>query len=336
MHEANFCHAAPDGAIQCDLCRHYCRIRTGVSGLCRVRRNVDGHLFTLNFGRAVAQTADPVEKKPLYHFMPGTMTWSFGTPGCNFRCANCQNWQISQMIPDERTIPFTAPEEIVRNALRAGCPSISFAYTEPTIFAEYALEIMKRSKLAGLKNIWVSNGYLSLTCLEAIHPWLDAINVDLKSMDDAFYRRICGAHLAPVLDSLRHIYRSGVHQEVTTLLIPGHSDDPAMLERLATFIVRDLGPEVPWHVIPFWPHISWKMHDTPPTADEAIDIARGVGRKAGLHSVYAGTAHNDTLCAQCGSQLLARKVNCLTGYRIERFDTGGYCPACYAPTPIKM
>jgi pyruvate formate lyase activating enzyme len=293
-------------------------------------------LFTLTFGRAVSQTADPVEKKPLYHFMPGTMTWSFGTPGCNFRCANCQNWQISQIIPDERTIPFIAPEEIVRNALSAECPSISCTYTEPAIFAEYALEIMKLSRPAGLKNIWVSNGYLSLNCLEAIQPWLDAINVDLKSMDDAFYRRICGAQLAPVLDSLRHIYRSGVHLEVTTLVIPGHSDDPAMLERLAAFIVHDLGPEVPWHVIPFWPHVSWKMNDTPSTAAEAIGIAREAGRKAGLHYVYAGTVHNDTFCAQCGSLLVARKADYLAGYRIERFDTGGFCPVCHARTPIKQ
>jgi pyruvate formate lyase activating enzyme len=336
MHEADFYHAASDGVLQCDLCRHYCRIRPGSSGLCRVRRNIDGDLFTLTFGRAVSQTADPVEKKPLYHFMPGTMTWSFGTPGCNFRCANCQNWQISQMIPDERTIPFTAPEKIVRNALSAGCPSISCTYTEPTIFTEYALEIMKLSKPAGLKNIWVSNGYLSLNCLEAIQPWLDAINIDLKSMDDAFYRRFCGARLAPVLDSLRHIYRTGIHLEVTTLLIPGYSDDPAMLERLAAFIVHDLGPEVPWHVIPFWPEISWKMNDTPPTPDKAIDIAREVGRKAGLLSVYAGTAHNDTLCAQCGSLLVSRKTHYLTGYRIERFDTDGFCPACHARTPIKQ
>jgi pyruvate formate lyase activating enzyme len=333
MHEANFYHAAPDGVLQCDLCRHYCRIRPGGSGICRVRRNVDGKLFALTYGQTVSQAANPVEKKPLYHFMPGTMTWSLGTPGCNFRCANCQNWQISQMIPDE-SVPLTMPDEVVRNAQLAGCHSICCTYTEPTIFAEYALEIMMLARQAGLRNIWVSNGYLSQNCLDAIRPWIDAINVDLKSMDDAFYRRICGARLDPVLDSLRQIRRNGVHLEITTLVIPGQSDDPAMLERLASFIARDLGAEVPWHLIPFWPEISWKMKDTPPTSAHAIELALEAGRKAGLYYIYAGKADSDTLCAQCGARLVARRAQPFGGYRIERFDDGSLCPACHAPSPI--
>ena len=332
MREASFYHVAPDGVLQCDLCRHYCRIRPSSSGLCRVRRNIEGKLFALTWGRAVAQAADPVEKKPLHHFMPGTMTWSFGAPGCNFRCANCQNWQISQALPDD-SVPLTTPEQIVQNARLAGCASISCTYTEPTIFAEYALETMMLSRQAGLKNIWVSNGYLSKICLDAIRPWLDAINVDLKSMDDAFYRRMCSARLDPVLDSLRQIRRSGIHLEITTLLIPGHSDDPAMLERLASFIANDLGAETPWHVTPFWPEISWKMEETPPTSSEMIEKAWEIGRKAGLSSIYAGKAHSDTLCPQCGARLVARTTAPFTGYRIERFDDGGRCPACRVPLP---
>jgi pyruvate formate lyase activating enzyme len=335
MREANFYHVAPDGALQCDLCRHYCRIRPNGSGLCRVRQNVDGKLLTLTDGRAVSQAADPIEKKPLYHFMPGTSTWSLGTPGCNFRCANCQNWQISQAVPDE-SIPLAAPEEIVRNAINAGCLSISCTYTEPTIFAEYALDIMKLARQAGLRNIWVSNGYFSKNCLDAIQPWLDAINVDLKSMDDAFYRRLCGARLDPVLNSLRQIRKSGIHLEITTLVIPGHSSDPKMLEQLASFIASDLGANVPWHVIPFYPEISWKMQETPPTSIEAIDAAHEIGRRAGLYYIYAGIGHQDTRCAQCGATLATRKAQPFGGGdRIERFDIGGHCPLCHAPSPIR-
>jgi pyruvate formate lyase activating enzyme len=332
MREANFYHAAPDGVLQCDLCRHYCRIRPGSSGLCRVRRNVDGKLFTLTWGRAVSQAADPVEKKPLHHFMPGTQTWSLGTPGCNFKCANCQNWEISQALPDE-TIPLIAPEAIVRNAVRAGCSSISCTYTEPTMFAEYALDVMKLARQAGLRNIWVSNGYFSKNCLDAIAPWLDAVNVDLKSMDDAFYRRLCGARLAPVLDSLRLIRKNGIHLEITTLVIPGQSNDPAMLERLAGFIAHDLGTDVPWHVIPFYPEISWKMQDTPPTSADAIEAAYEIGRRAGLSYVYAGS-HSDTRCVECGARLVARSRQFI-GAKVERFDANGRCPACRAPSPIR-
>lgn len=333
MHAANFYHTAPDGVLQCDLCRHYCRIRPGRSGLCRVRKNIDGQLFTLTFGRAISQSADPVEKKPLYHFMPGTATWSFGTPGCNFTCANCQNWQINQALPDEESMPFIPPEMIVSNAIRAGCPSISCTYTEPTIFAEYALETMKLARQAGLKTIWVSNGYLSPLCIDTIQPWLDAINVDLKSMDDAFYRRICGARLAPVLDSLRRIRKSGIHLEITTLVIPGHSDDPAMLERLARFIATELGDDVPWHLIPFWPEISWKMHETPATSSGTIEAAWLTGRNAGLRHMYSAS-HNDTLYPHCGATLVARGRQFI-GAKAERFDAGGRCPSCHAPSPIK-
>ena len=333
MHTASFYHTAPDGVLQCDLCRHYCRIRPGRSGLCRVRKNIDGRLIAITYGRALSQSADPVEKKPLYHFMPGTATWSFGTAGCNFTCANCQNWQISQALPDEETAPFIPPEKIVQNAIRAGCPSISCTYTEPTIFAEYALDVMKLAKESGLKTIWVSNGYLSPLCLDTIHPWLDAINVDLKSMDDAFYRRLCGARLAPVLDSLRQIRKSGIHLEITTLVIPGHADDPAMLERLAGFIADELGSDVPWHLIPFYPEISWKMHETPGTEPSVLETAWQIGRNAELQYVYSAS-HNATLCSHCGATLVARERQFI-GAQVKRFDAGGRCPSCNQPSPVK-
>ncbi|NTU57934.1 MAG: AmmeMemoRadiSam system radical SAM enzyme [Chlorobiaceae bacterium] len=334
MQAAGFYHEAADGTLQCDLCRHYCRIRAGRTGMCRVRRNVDGRLYSLSFGHAIAQAGDPVEKKPLYHFMPGTKTWSFGTPGCNFTCGNCQNWQISQCIPDEARLPVTSPEKIVENALQAGCASIACTYTEPTIFAEYALETMKLAKAAGLRTIWVSNGYMSPNCLDAVSPWLDATNIDLKSMDDAFYRRTCGARVEPVLDNLRHIFRGGIHLEITTLVIPGYSDAPEMLERLAGFIAKDLGPEVPWHVIPFYPEISWKMSATPAAGVSALEMARAIGKSAGLSYIYSGAGSNDTFCTHCGHKLVQRHRT-LGNAAAIRFDSGGRCPSCNAHSPIK-
>jgi pyruvate formate lyase activating enzyme len=318
----------------------------GGSGICRVRSNIGGKLYSLNFGSAASQMADPVEKKPLHHFMPGSATWSFGAPGCNFTCSNCQNWQISQARPDELDIRFTAPEEVVENAIRAGCPSISCTYTEPTIFAEYAIDIMKKARSAGLKTIWVSNGYMSPNCLDAIGPWLDAANIDLKSMDDAFYRRFCGALLEPVLDNLRRISRSGIHLEVATLVIPGQSDSPAMLERLAGFIVEDLGPDIPWHIIPFYPEISWKMQNTPATPASSLESAWKIGRKAGLHYIYDGHTHTDTVCPNCGHTAIerrpwSRRTTAVKdqlpsfGTTLLRLDDDGRCASCHDSLSIK-
>lgn len=335
MRAADFCHETPDGKIQCDLCRHFCRLLPSRSGICRVRRNIDGRLFSLNYGAAVSQSADPVEKKPLHHFMPGSHTWSFGAPGCNFTCANCQNWQISQMTSDLTDLPFTAPDTLVDNALRSGCPSISCTYTEPTIFAEYAIEVMKLARAAGLKTIWVSNGYMSPLCLDTVAPWLDAINVDLKSMDDAFYRRLCGARVEPVLDNLRRISRSGIHLEITTLLIPGHSDSPAMLERLTGFIAGELGRSIPWHATPFYPDISWKMQDTPATSASSLERAWTIGRKAGLYYIYCGPGHNDTICPHCGKTVIER-TSWSFGHESVRLDVNGNCEYCHTPLSIKL
>ena len=332
MHAADFCHETPDGKIQCDLCMHFCRILPGRSGICRVRRNIGGRLYSLNFGAAVSQSADPVEKTPLHHFMPGSSTWSCGAPGCNFTSANCQNWQISQANTGEPGLPHTSPERVVQNALHAGCPSISCTYTEPTVFAEYALEVMKLAKAAGLKTVWVSNGFMSPNCLDAIAPWLDAANIDLKSMDDAFYRRVCGARVDPVLDNLRRIARSGIHLEVTTLLIPGHSDSPAMLERLAGFIAGELGHEVPWHAIPFYPDISWKMQDLPATTASSLETAWEIGRKAGLCYIYSGR-HNDTICPRCGQTAIERNPWSF-GLTALRLDDAGCCAACHKSLSI--
>lgn len=335
MREAEFWHGTPDGKIQCDLCNHYCRILPGRTGICRVRGNTGGRLCSLNFGSAVSQAADPVEKKPLNHFMPGSRTWSFGAPGCNFRCANCQNWQISQSALQESGLPFTAPEVIVRNALDAGCRSISCTYTEPTVFAEYAIEVMKLARRSGLRTVWVSNGFMSPLCLDAIGPWLDAINIDLKSMDDAFYRRICGARVEPVLDNLRRISRSSVHLEVATLLIPGHSDDAGMLERLCGFIAGELGPDVPWHATAFHPEISWKMQELPATDAAMLETAWEIGGKAGLRYIYSGDGHTDTRCPRCGAAVIRRPPRSFAATEVM-LGPDGRCAACGERLPITL
>ncbi|NTU93117.1 MAG: AmmeMemoRadiSam system radical SAM enzyme [Chlorobiaceae bacterium] len=335
MRRADFCHETPDGKIQCDLCCHFCRILPGRSGICKVRRNIAGSLFSLNFGAVVTASADPVEKKPLHHFMPGSTTWSFGAPGCNFTCANSQNWQNSQATPDGLSIPVTPPETVVADALRAGCRSISCTSTEPTIYAEYALEVLKLARDSGLGTIWVSNGYLSPLCLDTIMPWVDAINVDLKSMDDAFYRRNCGARLEPVLDNLRRISRSGMHLEVTTLLIPGQSDHPSMIERMTGFIADELGRGVPWHIIPFRPGISRKMQEIAASSRESIETAWEIGRKAGLFFIYSGEGHSDTVCPRCGRTAIQRHPR-IFGTTVVSVDTEGGCPSCHASLSIKM
>lgn len=321
--EAEFYHSLPENTVQCDLCYHFCRIRDGRPGFCRIRINRGGKLITLNYGHPVSISKDPVEKKPLYHFLPGSSTLSVGTLGCNFRCGNCQNWEISQRSGENVKLPFRSPDSIVQKALDTGCRSISFTYNEPTTFAEYALDIMKPARIAGLKNIWVSNGYMSDICLDAVQPLLDAINIDLKSMDESFYRRICSTLQHPVTSNLKSLARSNVHIEVTTLLIPEFSGSPEMLRRLAGFIAGELGTQTPWHISAFVPEISWKMTDSDATSAEAIERAFEIGRKAGLTYVYDTMKHQDTICPQCRTLVIQR-----IGHTTLRLDNNGNCPGC--------
>ena len=320
--EAKCYHVLPGRAVQCDLCHHFCNIRDGHPGFCRVRINREGKLFTLNYGRPASVGIDPVEKKPLNHFLPGTRTLSLGTFGCNFRCGNCQNWEISQRSGKDIQIPFHSPDSIVQDALDNGCPSISCTYNEPTVFIEYALDIMTKAQSAGLKNIWVSNGYMSGSCLDTVLQLVDAVNIDLKSMDESFYRKICGTFLQPVLDNLKRFALSNVHLEITTLLIPEHSDSPEMLRNLAKFIAGELGPEVPWHISVFVPEISWKMHDIPHTTTETLERTYYIGKEAGLLYIY-DASHEDTLCPQCGKIVIERHR-----YTTICHDTAGRCPGC--------
>lgn len=290
MKESILYQKLPDKKVKCNTCNHRCTIEVGKKGICGVRKNKDGTLYALNYERTISVAIDPIEKKPLYHYMPGTTTYSLATIGCNLSCMWCQNWQISQLqndqtIDEELPGDNITPEEHVMKALELGCPSISYTYTEPTIFLEYALDIMKIAKANGLKNIWVSNGYMTKEALEMIAPYLDAINIDLKAWDNDKYIKYCGAKVKPILDNIVHLKELNIHQEITTLVVPGVNDDREQLTQIAKFIV-DVSPDIPWHLSRFFP--GWKMGDTPSTPLGTLKMAEEIGKEAGLKNIHLG------------------------------------------------
>ena len=278
--------------VQCQACWHYCLIENGQAGKCGTRQNKNGGLFSLVYGQCCALHIDPIEKKPLYHFLPGSKTLSIATIGCNFTCWACQNWQISQgsaPAPEGLGLtPFTSPSEIIEMAVANNCPSISYTYTEPTVFLEYAFAIMKLAKQAELKNIWVSNGYFSPQTFELILPYLDAANIDLKGFDDEFYQKYCNGRLAPILENLKKLKQAGIWLEITTLVIPTLNDSPAMFEKIAQFIAKELGPETPWHISRFSPEISWKLQHLPATPLSTLETAHKIAQKHDLQNTHLG------------------------------------------------
>jgi len=300
-------------------------------GICGVRKNISGSLYALNYGKAISLSIDPIEKKPYFHFLPGTHSLSIATAGCNLRCDNCQNWQISQLVKKDKSMldmgQNLSPEEIVNEAIRSKCPSISYTYTEPTIFLEYALDTMKIAKEKGLKNTWVTNGFMSSETLDMIAPYLDAANVDIKSFDDKFYRENCGARIGPILNNCKKMKKLGIWVEITTLIIPTLSDDEKMLSKIAKFIFEELGSDTPWHVSAFSGEISWKLQNLPDTPIKAVQKACEIGREANLKYVYTGNIPGgiteNTYCPRC-SELCIRRV----GYYVKRFDDCGKCPKC--------
>lgn len=328
MHEALVYQKRSDGSVQCKLCRHYCVIARGGAGLCRVRKNSEGSLYSLVYGRVVAEQIDPVEKKPLFHVLPGSTTYSIATVGCNFRCLYCQNHAIAQFDAADR-IPgeILEPEEVVRRALQSGCRSISYTYTEPTIFFEYALDVARLASQAGLKNIFVSNGYITPEALDLIAPFLHAANIDLKGFTEDFYRRVTGASLAEVLDCITDYQKRGIWIEITTLVIPGENDDREQLKGIARFIADELGPDVPWHISRFFP--QYKMPGHPATSPAKLSEAAAIASKAGLRYVYEGniaSGQENTSCPTCGNQILQRQ-----GFRILTPGSfSGRCGACAA------
>ncbi len=323
----------PGEAVRCALCSHRCRIAPGARGVCGVRENRGGTLHTLVYGRLVARHVDPIEKKPLFHLAPGSRAYSVATAGCNFRCGHCQNHAISQ-VGDRGAQPRgepVHPEAVVAAAVAAGCHTVAYTYTEPTVFAEYALDCMALARRAGLRNAWVTNGYQTPEALAAVVPLLDAANVDLKAMSGAFYREVCGARLEPVLETLRALVAQGVWVEVTTLVIPGHNDDPEELRATARFLAG-LSPDLPWHVTGFYP--AYRLTDAPPTPVATLVAARQIGQEAGLRFVYAGNRHGrggeDTACPSCGGLVVGR-----TGFLITHrgLDRRGGCAGCGQEIP---
>jgi pyruvate formate lyase activating enzyme len=324
------------GIIQCQTCSHFCKIKDGNVGICGIRENIGGKLYLLTYGKAIAIHVDPIEKKPFFHFLPGTFAYSFGTLGCNFRCDNCQNYDISQMLGYKGKVneyqkfdwgDDMAPEEIVEEAIKCNCRSIAYTYNEPTIFVEYALDTMKKAREKGLKNVWVSNGYMTRETLDAILPWLDAINVDIKSYDDGFYQSNCGAHVKPVLDNCKYLVEKGVWLEITTLIIPTLSDDENMLKKIAQFIKTELGDFIPWHVSAFSGAVSWKLQHLDDTPDDTIRKAHDIGHKEGLKYVYAGNIWDSELestkCSNCGNNFIDR-----IAYEVSSCNRSGKCREC--------
>jgi pyruvate formate lyase activating enzyme len=335
MHQAILFDQLEGNQVRCRLCAHGCLIKDGKRGICQVRQNQGGVLYSLVYGRPIAANPDPIEKKPLFHFLPGTSSFSIATLGCNFQCAFCQNWNISQhprlydAQPDQE--PEVPADAIVRQARASGCASISYTYTEPTIYFEYARDCMALAVEQGLKNAFVTNGFESADCVEACRGLLHAANVDLKAMTDHFYKEECKGRLQPVLDTLGRLYAAGIWLEVTTLLIPGKNDDPGELRELAGFIKNELSPLVPWHVSAYTPRFKYETSGIGPTPPKAVEAALNIGREAGLAYVYAGNlppGHDaeNTLCHQCGARLITRRGFRVTENRLNQ----GNCPECGA------
>ncbi|HWI40491.1 MAG TPA: AmmeMemoRadiSam system radical SAM enzyme [Verrucomicrobiae bacterium] len=329
MKEAMF-YESDGSTVRCGLCRFRCSIRPGSRGICGVRENVDGVLYTLVYGKAVAGNADPIEKKPLFHVLPGSRSYSIATAGCNFRCLHCQNHSISQVSAgDARIVGHDLPpERVVQEALDAGCSSISYTYTEPTIFFEYALETARLARERGLLNIFVTNGYITPEALACIAPYLDAANIDLKGFSDRFYREVVHAMREEVLDCILDYRKHGIWIELTTLLIPGFNDSREEVEATASFIAEKVGVETPWHVSAFFP--TYRLHARP-TPPETLLRAREAGLQAGLRYVYTGNipgeGGEDTFCAGCGARVIARH-----GYRVgSNRLAGDACAACATP-----
>lgn len=329
MKEAMFFEKMENRKVRCYLCRHYCIIEDGKKGICRVRENHGGALYSLVYGKPISENIDPIEKKPLYHFYPGTTSFSVATVGCNFRCLNCQNYEISQLPRDHDQIvgKDIDPEKIVENALNHRCKSIAYTYTEPTIFFEYAYETAKIAIEKSIKNVFVTNGYITREALATIKPYLHAANIDLKSFSQETYKKLCNARLDHVLDCIRSYREMGIWLEITTLIISEINDSESELRKIAEFIVS-IGPEIPWHVSRFYP--GYRLIEKPPTPVEILRMARNIGLEAGLRYVYEGNVPGEggenTYCYICKKALVKRY-----GYQIlENNITHSRCPECKA------
>jgi pyruvate formate lyase activating enzyme len=315
-----------DLKVRCDLCAHRCVVADGIRGKCRVRKNIGGILYSLVYDKVISENIDPIEKKPLFHFLPGSKSLSIAAPGCNFECFFCQNWQISQMPAEHETIEGKAipPERIVADAVSNNCKSISYTYTEPTIYFELAYDTARIASSKGIKNIFVTNGYMTQECLQMISPYLDAANVDLKSFSEDFYKSRVGGRLKPVLANIKKMFEYGIWLEVTTLLIPGLNDSYEELENIAGFL-SGISTTLPWHISAYYPQYKSKIG---PTQVKSIIKAIEIGKKSGLKYVYGGNIHGseyeNTICSNCGKAILKRTGYLITDYNIKK----GSCTNC--------
>lgn len=321
--------------VRCLICAHKCKIKNGKTGVCRTIANENGVLYSLNYGIIGARGIDPIEKKPLFHFMPASYSYSIASPGCNFRCLGCQNADLSQTYRDDKFIPYrqhfssfkrVSPNEVVNEAIKSGCGSISYTYTDPSVFFDYSLDVMEIAHKKGLKNVFVTNGYFTEESSSAVIGLLDAANIDIKFFSDESYRRICGGTLEPVLETIKFYYSKGIHLEITTLLIDGYNSKEEEIKSIAGFI-SSVDINILWHISRFFP--SYKMSDVAPTSKETINNAYKIGKDAGLNYVYAGNiriaGYEDTACPACGRILIERG-----GYSILQNLIGkdGACKFC--------
>jgi pyruvate formate lyase activating enzyme len=331
--QARYWHRLPDDRIQCDLCPRYCRLRDGQHGLCFVRAREGDRLVMTSWGRSSGFCRDPVEKKPLFHFLPGSSVLSFGTAGCNLACKYCQNWHISKARRTDSLATEATPADIVASALADGCYSVAYTYNDPVIFLEYAVDTAQACREAGLRNVAVTAGYICEEPRREFFKLMDAANVDLKAFSERFYWKLCGGHIEPVKETLEYlVHETEVWVEITTLLIPGENDSPGEIDALSSWIVEKLGPHVPLHLTAF--HPAWRMQHYPETPAPILRQSRRIARENGLRFVYTGNIHDPpgqtTWCGGCGEPVIRR-----TGYQVGEMvlDRGGHCPRCGSAVP---
>jgi len=328
-HPTKYWHRLDDGRVQCDVCPRACRLKEGQQGLCFVRACEGGAIVLTTYGRSSGFCVDPIEKKPLNHFLPGTAIFSFGTAGCNLSCKFCQNWDMSKSREMDTLADAASPEDIAKAAQRLGCRSVAYTYNDPVIFLEYAVDTAKACHALGIKSVAVTAGYISPGAREDFYAHMDAANVDLKAFTDDFYHKLCGGHLQPVLDTLVYLKReTSVWFELTTLLIPGENDSDEELDRMTRWVVEQLGPDVPMHFTAF--HPDWKMLDHPPTPPQTLSRARAIALRNGVHYAYTGNVHDaeggSTYCPKCGTRVIQRDWYELGEWAL---DAKGCCTKCH-------
>lgn len=333
-------HTLDDGRVQCDMCPRACRLKEGQRGLCFVRACRDGEVVLTTYGRSSGFCIDPIEKKPLNHFLPGTPVLSFGTAGCNLACKFCQNWDISKSREIDTLADSASPEALADAAVRSGCRSAAFTYNDPVIFHEYAIDIAQACRDRGVRAVAVSAGYVCPEPRREFYAHMDAANIDLKAFTEDFYRRITGSHLQTVLDTLQYIHHeTDVWLEITNLLIPGKNDDEGEIDGMTQWIIENLGPDVPLHFTAF--HPDWKMRDVPPTPPSTLTRAREIALRNDLNYVYTGNVHDaeggSTWCTGCGALLIGRDWYEMTAWHLTETGAcrqcGTVCPGVFEAQP---